>query len=114
MNLCFYLAAAFLFLGYTPIQLKRRAAGQMKSNPQYTEAVEYTFSEEGILMERGEEQELYQWSRIRKAVVTPKTIGIYYEPERALIIPKQDFGEQFAGIFQMIAGNLGASRLQLR
>lgn len=55
MNLCFYLAAAFLFLGYTPIQLKRRAAGQMKSNPQYTEAVEYTFSEEGILMERGEE-----------------------------------------------------------
>ena len=114
VNLCFYLAAAFLFLGYTPIQLKRRAAGQMKSNSQYTEAVEYTFSEEGILMERGEEQELYQWSRIRKAVVTPKTIGIYYEPERALIIPKQDFGEQFAGIFQMIAGNLGASRLQLR
>lgn len=114
VNLCFYLAAAFLFLGYTPLQLKRRAAGQMKMNPQYIEAVDYTFSEKGILMELGDVQELYPWNKIQKAVVTPKTIGIYYEPDRALILPKQDFGEQFMGIFQMIAGNLGASRLQLR
>lgn len=114
LNLCFYLGAAFLFLGYTPLQLKRRAAGQMKINPQYAQDVDYTFSDEGILMERGNMQETYQWSKIQKAVVTPKTIGIYYEPERALIIPKQDFGEQFTGIFQLIAMNLGASRLQMR
>ena len=65
-------------------------------------------------MELGDEQELYPWNKIQKAVVTPKTIGIYYDSDRALILPKQDFGEQFVGIFQMIAGNLGASRLQMR
>ena len=86
----------------------------MKINPQYSQDVDYTFSDDGILMERGNTRETYQWSKIQKAVVTPKTIGIYYEPERALIIPKQDFGEQFTGIFQLIAMNLGAARLQMR
>ena len=47
-NLVFYLAAAFLFLGYTPIQLKRRAAKQIKINPEYAKPVDYEFSEDGI------------------------------------------------------------------
>ena len=56
----------------------------------------------------------YRWEDIQRAVVTPKTIGIYYETERALIIPKQDFGEQFVEIFQMIARHLGRNNMRMR
>lgn len=113
-NLVFYLAAAFLFLGYTPIQLKRRAAKQIKINPEYAKPVDYEFSEDGIKVVQEERSVSHSWEEIKKAVVTPKTIGIYYEDEKAMIIPKEDFGEEFVSIFQMIAMHLGTSRIRMR
>lgn len=99
-----YLAASFLFLAYTPVQLKVRAAKQVQVNPEYSQPVELTFSEEyGIVAEQAEGKREYPWEEIQRAVVTPKTIGIYYGKEHALIIPKEDFGEQFGEIFQMVA-----------
>lgn len=110
-----YLGAAALFLASTPFQLKRRAKEQVLSNPEYRNPVEYTFSDEqGITVRWEEEVRKYPWDTIERAVVTPKTIGIYYEAERALIIPKQDFGSQFADIFQMIAKHLGMNRVRMR
>ncbi len=99
-----YLGASFLFLAYTPILLKIRAKKQVQANPEYSQPVEVTFSEEsGIVAKWQEGKREYPWEDIERAVVTPKTIGIYYGKEQALIIPKPDFGEQFADIFQMIA-----------
>lgn len=114
-NVVLYLCASFAFLAYTPIQLKARAAKQLLTNPEYSLPVEYIFSEEdGIHMEWGGRRKNYPWEEIQRAVVTPKTIGIYYEEERALIIPKPDFGEQFAEIFQMIARHLGMKNMRMR
>ena len=113
-NLVFYLAAAFLFLSYTPIQLKRRAAKQIKINPEYAKPVDYEFSEDGIKVVQEERSVSHSWEEIKKAVVTPKTIGVYYEDEKAMIIPKEDFGEEFVSIFQMIAMHLGTSRIRMR
>lgn len=115
VSVVFYLAASVIFLGSMPFQLKARAKKQAEINPEYCNPVEYTFSEEeGITAAFGENEKNYQWEQIQRAVVTPKTIGIYYEDERALIIPKQDFGEQFADIFQMIARHLGMNRMRIR
>ena len=98
-----------------PFQLKKRAKKQVELNPEYREPVEFAFSEEeGITAAFGESERNYPWEQILRAVVTPKTIGIYYEAERALIIPKQDFGEQFGDIFQMIARHLGMNRVRMR
>ena len=43
-------------------------------------------------VECGGKERSYQWEEIGRAVVTPKTIGIYYGKEQAMILPKQDFG----------------------
>lgn len=116
LRLVFYVVAAAIFLGYTPFLLKTRAKKQVEINPEYNGPVEYTFSdEEGIMVKWVDEQEkTYAWEDIQRAVVTPKTIGIYYEAESALIIPKQDFGEEFAPIFQMIARHLGMNNVRMR
>ena len=45
-----YLAAAALFLGGTPIQLKMRAKKQAVINKEYNSPAEYTFSEAGIMI----------------------------------------------------------------
>lgn len=115
LSVALYLAAALLFLGNMPFQLSRRAKKQVLTNPEYCNPVIYTFSEEeGIFAEYGENLHHYSWEEIERAVVTPKTIGIYYEKERAFIIPKQDFGDQFIDIFQMVARHLGRNRVRMR
>lgn len=73
-----YLGASFLFLAYTPILLKIRAKKQVRANPEYSQPVEVTFSEEsGIVAKWQEGKREYPWEDIERAVVTPKTIGIY-------------------------------------
>ena len=93
---CDNLIAAFVFIGYTPLQLKMRAKKQVEMNPEYKGAIEYTFSEEeGIIAEWEGGSRSVDWSEVQRAVVAPKTIGVYYGKEQALILPKQDFGDKF-------------------
>ena len=109
-----YLAAAVLFLGATPFQLKMRAKKQVVVNTEYNAPADYTFSENGITIEQNGESKTYEWEHIERAVVTPKTIGIYYAPECAMILPKEDFGDQFVPIFTIIATQLGQSKVRMR
>lgn len=106
----FYLTAALLFIGYMPIQLKLRAKKQVEVNPEYKGPVEYIFSEEdGITAKWEGGGRSIDWSEVTRAVVAPKTIGVYYGKEQALIFPKQDFGDEFLPIYQMIVRHLAAN-----
>ena len=96
------------------VQLKMRAKKQVVVNREYNAPVEYTFSEKGITLEQNGESKTYEWEQIERAVVTPKTIGIYYAPECAMILPKEDFGDQFVPIFTTIATQLGQSKVRMR
>lgn len=101
-----YLAAAILFLSYIPFLLKVRANKQVKENSEYCNPVDYTFSAEGIKVESHDSIENFLWEQIDRAVVTPKTIGIYYGEDKAMILPKEDFGDQFSPIYTTIASQL--------
>lgn len=110
----FYFLAAAVFLSYTPLQLKRRAAKQMEVNPEYRDEKDYIFSEEGIKTVQGEKEKLYTWEKINRTVTTPKTIGFYYGKEDALIIPKQCFGDKFMPILEMTITHIGRQNVRLR
>lgn len=109
-----YLIAAFIFLAATPFQLKMRAKKQVEINEEYSNPVEYTFSEGSIDVAYADKNRSFKWEEIERAVVTPKTIGIYYGKDQAMILPKQDFGEQFVPIFTLIATRLGQSKVRMR
>ena len=47
---------------------------------------------------------------MERAVVAPKTIGIYYGKDEAMILPKKDFGDEFLPIYQMIVRHLEIGR----
>ena len=103
-----YLIAAAAFIGYTPLQLNLRAKKQVQVNPEYRGPVEYTFSDEdGITAEWEGGSRHVEWGNVQRAVVAPKTIGVYYGKDQALILPKQDFGDEFLPIYQMIVRHLG-------
>ena len=44
--------------------------------------------------------------------MTPKTVGVYYGKDEALIIPKWDFGELFSPVFQMCMYYTETNRLK--
>lgn len=96
-----YFAAGVIFLCAVPIQLKLRAKKQVKINPDFNQTVDYDFSDDGIIVKAGERERRFKWTQMTKTVVTPKNIGIYYGKDDALIIPKWDFGELFAPVFEM-------------
>lgn len=108
-----YVLAGVLFLGYTPVQLKLRSKKQMETNPEYRDAREYTFSEDGILVEQNGRETMYDWKMIQRTVTTPKTIGIYYGKDLAFIIPKAAFGDRFVPIMQMVVQHIGLNNVRL-
>ena len=63
-------------------------------------------------VEFADKKETYEWEQIQKVVTTPKTIGFYYETEKALIVPKPDFGDKFVPIFTIIATQLRQSKVR--
>lgn len=109
-----YLVAAFIFLASTPFQLKMRAKKQVEVNEEYAQPVEYSFSDEGVERSYADQNRFFKWEEIERAVVTPKTIGIYYGKDFAMILPKKNFGDQFVPIFTIIARNLGQSKVRMR
>ena len=109
-----YVIVGVVVLAYTPLQLKFRARKQMEVNPEYRDPREYVFSEEdGIIVVQNGQETKYEWSQIQRTVTTPKTIGIYYEKERAFIIPKEAFGDRFVPVMQMVVQHIGLNNVRL-
>lgn len=113
-QLVLYVIVGVVVLAYTPVQLKFRAKKQMEVNPEYRDPREYVFSEEdGIIVVQNGQETKYEWSQIQRTVTTPKTIGIYYEKERAFIIPKEAFGDRFVPVMQMVVQHIGLNNVRL-
>ena len=110
----FYLLAAIIFIGYTPVLLRCRAKKQVSSIEKYRVSNELLFNEEGIIVSYAENEEKYAWEQIQKVVTTPKTIGFYYGAEQAIIVPKADFGDKFVPIMTMTAQKLGPGKVHFR
>lgn len=108
-----YLLVGIAFLVYMPIKLKLKARKAMKNEDTYKTPIEYSFSDESIICEQNGNMKTYTWDMMQRAVVAPKTIGIYLKNDEVLILPKQDFGQEFVPIFSLIAQKLGTNNVRM-
>ena len=113
VQIIFYLAAAVVFIVYTPLFLKYRSKKQVKRIERYHVPNEMTFNDEGIQVEFADKKETYEWEQIQKVVTTPKTIGFYYETEKALIVQTRIW-DKFVPILTLATKKLGSARVHLR
>ncbi|MGO5051635.1 YcxB family protein [Lachnospiraceae bacterium LCP25S3_G4] len=109
-----YVLAGIAFIGYTPWLIRRRAKKQLRSFEEFKESSHYIFQDTGIVVVQCGRESEYNWEEIQKVVATPKTIGLYYGTERALIIPKESFGDQFVPIINMIMTHVPRERMKIR
>lgn len=94
-----------LFLIINPIQLKFKAARQIKTNPMFQKPLNYKINQEGLLAAQGEEEVVVKWEEVRKIVETGKCIIIYLSPVRAFIFPREQYQEQYEMVKGIICDN---------
>lgn len=114
VSLVFYLLAAAAFLCFTPLQLKMRAKKQIRLNPEFKGETVYKFDENGITAGHDGRENVYSWDQVKKVVATPKTIGFYYETDRAFIIPKEDFKDRFVQVMKLAVEHTAPGCVKVR
>lgn len=109
-----YVFAGILFLSSIPFKLNRKASKILKSSPVYQSAILYHFDENGIEEEVFGNINHYKWEQIERAVSTPKNIAFYLENQNVLIIPKENFKENFMPVMKLISENIARNKIYIR
>ena len=108
-----WLFFAFYFLIVTPLSMKKKAKMQMKT-ARFLNPLECEFTEEGLIVRQGEEEELSEWYTIVKAVSTSKSVILYSGRMRAFIFPKECMGEQYEEVLKMIHAHMPPAKVKIR
>lgn len=112
-GLVFFLFTA-VFLIYMPVTLGRRAKLQVKKTPMFQAPIAYEFNEEGIVVSQGEESALNTWDHVSKVTATNQSMLIYFSRMRALILPKEAIGDQYAALVQLISTHVAPAKVKLK
>lgn len=91
-----------LFTIVQPVMLYFKSGAQARRSKDINASIHYCLTEEGILISQGEQEAQVKWSDVRKSIVLAKSAYLYMSPVRAFIFPKEQCGEKYSEICQMI------------
>jgi membrane-bound ClpP family serine protease len=108
-QLLLLLILGLLFTVIQPLQMKGKAAAQIKANPMFLEPIHFLFDEEGMTVSQKEEKALLSWEDIRKVKESKRSFFIYATSINANIIPKAQAGEELLQLRELIKERLPKS-----
>lgn len=105
---------AVLFFVITPVSIKNSAKRQIGSTPAFANPLEYEFTDEGVVVRQCEEEALTKWEEFDKAVSSNCSIILYITRVRAIILPKECMGEQYANVVRVISTHMPPKKVRIR
>lgn len=114
MQLIILLIIASLFTVIQPLQFLLKANQQVKLNPMFKEPLLYTMNSEGVAVEQKDDKVILPWNDIRKIVESSKAIFIYSSTVNAFILPKEQMGEDYTGVKEIIKEKASSSICKLK
>lgn len=87
-----FVLLALLFTIINPSMLAFKAFKQLKLSPSYKKPLEYTFSDNGILVAQGELKQDIEWKDICRIMMTRHMLAIYTGRYHAFVIPLSELG----------------------
>lgn len=87
-----YVIFGLLFIFYIPLDLKRKAKKQLKSNPFYAQPIHYILDEEGVTTIQGENEATVEWKNFSKIKLTKKSMILYMRNRNACVLSLDVFG----------------------
>lgn len=109
-----YLVCGLVVEAYLPYTLFLRSRQQFVKNPVFKEELHYTFDDEGMMIEQGENSEKIAWEEIRKAVSTPGSIVLYTSNINGSIFPKKQLGDKKDGLVKMVSTHMEPKKVKIR
>lgn len=97
------LVIGLLFTVVNPILLFFKACRQVSMSPIYKRPLEYTFSEEGVKVEQGEEEQFVTWKQILEIRKTPSVLILYTSRNAGSIIAFREMGNKRQAVEAIIA-----------
>ena len=109
-----YMIAGAALLLYLPWTLYIKSYKQAQNNPIYKESIHYVLDDKGITVSQGKQTQTLEWDKLYKATSTTRSIILYTSKNTATILPRKQVGEQLAGLIEIIATHVPASKMKIR
>ena len=105
-----YLLFGLLFLFYIPMDLKKKAKKQLKTNPYYAEPIHYVLDEEGITTTQGENTATMSWDKFSKIKLTKRSIFLYMKNKNACVLSHEVFGKDLDAAYDWLKSKVGQKK----
>lgn len=112
-SLIFFVFGA-LFIVYTPVNLWFRSKKQVKMTPSFQKPITYELTESGVIVSQEDQSTENKWEDFVKAVSTGQVLVLYITRVRAIIFPKEQLGEQYTAVVQMISTHMPPDKVKIR
>lgn len=109
-----YLMFTIFFLVYNPVSYYWKALKQIKTVPIFQNPITYKFDSTGIVTMQNGESAKVEWKDIVKVVSTGRNIVIYLSKVRASILPKEQIGNDYEALVEMIKANVEANNVKIK
>ena len=88
-----YVIFGLLFIFYIPLDLKKKAKKQLKTNPYYAQPIHYILDEEGVTTSQGENEATVEWKNFSRMKLTKKSMILYMRNRNACVFSLDVFGD---------------------
>ena len=88
-----YVIFGLLFIFYIPLDLKKKAKKQLKTNPYYAQPIHYILNEEGVTTTQGENEATVEWKNFSRMKLTKKSMILYMRNRNACVFSLSVFGD---------------------
>lgn len=88
-----YVIFGLLFIFYVPLDLKKKAKKQLKTNPYYAQPIHYVLNEEGVTTTQGENEATVEWKNFSRMKLTKKSMILYMRNRNACVFSLNVFGD---------------------
>ncbi len=95
-----------------PVCVYWKAGNQLN----HSKEVHYIFEcrEQGIVISEKGAKSDYSWELVKKVVSTSRSVLIYLENGKQIVVPRKNLGVKFAQLFIMMTSNLKPNKIRIR
>ncbi len=109
-----YVLFGILFLIYMPVSLYLRAKRQILTSEVFKNPLHFQVTEEKITSSQNGQSAELPWEQIYKVVETKSNILVYSSRINAFVLPKNQIGEQYESLCEIMKKKLPGYRLKLK
>lgn len=109
----FFVIALIVVIGFPKI-IRAKTLKQMRTSKRLEEPITYEFDEQGVRTTIGEDSGKASWGKFVKATSFQNLIVMYDPEKRAIIMPKEQLGEQCMAVVEMIRAHMPEDAVRIK